>query len=423
MKKPQVTFWLKKNGKKGSDKPALIMLNFSYHPERLRMSTGLSIKETNWYTKNAFPKASFGDYAEYKNKLLELEQKVLDCYSKYIEKGIIPTPDTIKKEVQSKAALVHESEIVSLHTYFTEFIEEKRLEVKGLTLKKYETLKNVLLKGYEESDKCTLSFDSMDLLFEKRFKYYLTETKEQRNNTVSKYMDCLKTFLKWAHKKGYHSQQFYQDFTSKRTKTKVIHLELNEFQSLLNLNLDDNPILRRVRDWFCFQCFTGQRFSDVQNMKWQDVVINSEGNQEWHLYQIKGNKPEMVEIPLIDGAISILNNLKKDKSSQRVFPKITNQEFNRYLKDACRLAGITSHVNYVTYCGKRAKDLSGPKYKFISSHIARKTFVTISKFHGKMSNEAIRAITGHSNDKMLNVYTGEDKRYVANEMQRVWGGI
>jgi integrase len=423
MKKPNVIFWLKENCDKESDKPALIMLNFSYNGKRLKLSTGLTIKPTNWDDDKDLPKKSFGDYFEYKSKLLEFEEKVLAFYSDSIKNGIIPEPASIRKHLQNKDALVHESDIVSVHTILSEFVEEKTLEVKGLTVKKYATLQNVLLKEYEAAYKCTLTFDSMDLLFEKRFKHFLTSVKKHKNNTVSKYMDCLKVFLKWASKKGYHNNLYHLEFTSKREKTKVVYLEYSELTAILNLKLEDKPKLQKVRDWFCFQCLTGQRFSDIANMKWQDLVTLSDGRLEWHVYQIKGNKQEMVEVPILKRAETILNNLKKAKNNGKVFPKISNQKFNDYLKQVCELAGIISHVNYVTYSGKNQIDLSGPKNKFISSHTARKTFVTVSKYHGNMSNEAIRAITGHANDKMLNVYLGEDKRHVRSEMERAWGNI
>lgn len=421
MKTPKVIFWLKKS--KASEGSTLIMVNFSYNGQRLKMSTGLTIKASCWDDKKELPKVSFADYSLFKAKLSEIEEKILSAYKDSIYKGIIPEPDTIKRLVQNKENLVHESSIKNLHAVFSDFLIEKRLEVKELTVKKYVTLQKVLLREYEDTYKCSLCFDSMDTFFEKRFKYFLTSVKGQTNNTVSKYMDCLKVFLKWAYKKGLHNHQHYSDFSSKRFKTKVVWLTLNEFRKILHMNLEDNPKLERVRDWFCFQCLTGQRFSDIENLKWQNIVTNSDGRLEWHLYQIKGNKPEVVEITLVAPAVALLEKMKRKENSEKVFPPITNQKFNEYIKDVCKLAGINDFINYVTYSGKKAVDLSGPKYSFISSHTARKTFVTISHFYGNMSKESIRAVTGHANDKMLNFYIGEDNKHVAREMDRVWANI
>ncbi|MBC5775738.1 site-specific integrase [Pontibacter sp. KCTC 32443] len=421
MKTPKVIFWLKKS--KNDEGSALIMVNFSYNGNRLKMSTGLTLKASCWNDEMKLPKVSFADYSHFKGKLYEIEEKILSVYKEFIDKGIIPEPDSIKGHVQDKGSLIHETDIKSIHALFSDFTNEKRLEVKELTVKKYVTLQKVLLKEYEDTYKCSLCFDNMDSLFEKRFKYFLTSVKEQTNNTVSKYMDCLKVFLKWAYKKGLHKNQHFTEFTSKRFKTKVISLTPEEFKKILHLNLADNPKLQRVRDWFCFQCLTGQRFSDIANLKWQNIVTNSEGRPEWHLYQIKGNKPEVVEITLVAPAVNILQKMKTKEKSEHVFPTITNQKFNTYIKDVCKLAGICGFINYVTYSGKKAVDLSGPKYSFISSHTARKTFVTISHIHGNMSKESIRAITGHANDKMLNFYIGEDNKHVAKEMDRVWANV
>ncbi|MHC2990517.1 hypothetical protein OB13_02555, partial [Pontibacter sp. HJ8] len=171
------------------------------------------------------------------------------------------------------------------------------------------------------------------------------------------------------------------------------------------------------------QCLTGQRFSDVLNLEWRDIIRDSSGQLWWHLFQIKGNKPEMVEVPIVAPAEKILNNLSSQQSGAKVFQEISNQKLNVYIKELCELAGINSHINNVKYSGKKAVNLSGPKYKFISSHTARKTFVTISHHYGNMTKEAIRAVTGHANDKMLNVYLGKDTKYVMNEMHRAWSNI
>jgi integrase len=423
MKIPKVTYWLKDENKKDDKKPVLIMLNFSYNCKRLKMSTGLTIKPFQWDNAKSLPKHSFADYSEYKAKLAELEEKVRQFYSESIDKGIIPEPASIKRHLQHKDALIHESDIKGIHTIFTEFLEEKRLEVKQLTMKKYNTLQNILLKEYEAAYKCTLSFDIMDLLFEKKFKHFLTSVKEQSNNTVSKYMDCLKVFLKWAHKKGLHNNTSYTEFTSKRYKTLVIALTFAEVQSLVHLNLDSDVKLKRVRDQFCFQCLTGQRFSDISNLSWQDIARDEDGELTWVLFQIKGNKPEPVYITLVDAAKNILNNLTKGQGSTKVFPEISNQKFNKYIKEICELAGIKSHINNITYSGKKAVNLSGPKFNFISSHTARKSFVSICKHHGNMSNDSIRAITGHTNDKMLDAYTADDPQHVIKEMRRAWSNI
>ncbi|MHC2992811.1 hypothetical protein OB13_14935, partial [Pontibacter sp. HJ8] len=187
MKKPSVTFWLKKTAGKESDKPVLIMLNFSYHSLRCRLSTGLTIKPSNWHKKNSLPKTSFADYSSYKSTLRGLEEDMLEIYDGYAERGIIPEPATLKIEMQQrqaqhKGSLTHEADVKSIHHFFNEFVDEKCLEVKELTLKKYATLQNVLLQQFEELNKCTLSFDTMDLLFEKKFKYMLHNHRNTCNN-------------------------------------------------------------------------------------------------------------------------------------------------------------------------------------------------------------------------------------------------
>lgn len=419
MKEKQVHFYLKESTDPKSKDITPIFVNFSYHRVRLRMSTGISIAPNNWDFKTKFPKKSFADYLEYKETLNTFEKDILQSYKSFTDKGIIPSAKSLKESIQSRKTLKHESEILDFKERYTEFLTEKGLDVKELTLKKYKTLID-LIKEFESNAKYPIRFDTIDSNFEKRFKIYLTGTKKHQNDTVSKYLECLKVYMEWALHKGLHQTTFFKNFKTPKTKPAVIYLTYNELMLLSNLDLEGNERLSKVRDIFCFQCFTGQRFSDISNLRWKELIKFGNNEFEWHLFQQKGNKPTKVEIPILPEPLAILQRQNKTGTlNDYVFEKISNQKLNAYLKELCKLAGINERIVDRRYSGKKAVEKSGPKYKFISTHSARKTYVTVSHQRG-MDYKAIMDITGHQDARTMNRYLGSSKLDTFEQMKKAW---
>ena len=58
-------------------------------------------------------------------------------------------------------------------------------------------------------------------------------------------------------------------------------------------------------------------------------------------------------------------------------PAISNQKFNEYLKDIGEIAELNQPVRIIRFSGVKEVQIRQPKYEFMSSHMARRTFVTI----------------------------------------------
>ncbi|QHL87936.1 tyrosine-type recombinase/integrase [Nibribacter ruber] len=418
MKEKVVSYFLKDSTNDKSKAGTLILASFSYFGKRLKMTTGLSIAPNNWDKKTKLPKKSFMNYMEYKAELGNFERVVLESYKFHIDKGIIPEPQTLKAHILGKRNLRHESEILDFKERYQDFLEEKGLEVKELTLKKYKTL-IFLITEFEKKHNLSVRFDTVDTNFEKRFKNFLTGTRKQLTDTVSKYMECLKVYLDWALKKEYHNTTVFKGFKILKTKPKVVYLTYDELVKLLDLDLEGNERLAKVRDMFCFQCLTGQRFSDLMSLRWNELLNKESGELEWHLFQQKGNKPRKLEILITPDAVKILSRYSSTYKKDFVFDRISNQKFNLYLKELGQLAGIDEDVVDRRYCGKEAVSKSGPKYKRITSHTARRTYVTISHQRG-MDEKAIMDTTGHEDLRTLHRYLGSNKERTHAQMNSAW---
>ena len=91
-----------------------------------------------------------------------------------------------------------------------------------------------------------------------------------------------------------------------------------------------------------------------------------------------------------------------DPNKEITFLEHSNQVFNRVIKEICKEVGITELVKLSKRKGKENIDYSEPKYKFISSHTMRRTFITLMSNSTEITN--VQAVSGHKDIKILTDY-------------------
>lgn len=289
---------------------------------------------------------------------------------------------------------------------FDDFVQSKRTMVSKQTIYKYERLKT-LLQEFEQSTGYKLNFNSFNQLFYDKFLNYLITIKEMVNATAYKNFSFLKTFLMWAYERKLTTNDGFKSFKGKTYENDVVYLTEEELMSLYNYKAKEER-LGRVRDVFLFQCFTGQRYSDILTLKIDDVK-----NGTWHLRQQKTGS--IIQVPLNKYAVSILAKYPDHK-----LPVISNQKMNKYLKELCEQAKITDSVTITKFSGNKRIEESKKKYEVIGTHTARRTFVTLS-LRKKMQPEVIMKITGHKSYKMFQKYLKIADDHTRNEMFEAWG--
>ena len=84
-------------------------------------------------------------------------------------------------------------------------------------------------------------------------------------------------------------------------------------------------------------------------------------------------------------------------------PHIANQKFNYYIKEVFKFSGFTQEVEKVTTKGQENIRVRMPFYERISSHTARRTFITLMRNEG-YSDRLIASISGHKDLKTFNMY-------------------
>lgn len=309
------------------------------------------------------------------------------------------------------------------NNYVFEFINQyiadnSATRVKG-SLSVYKSLA-VHLRFYQEYTGKRVTFNSIDYSFFQSFQNFLLgrtiklnngESKGLLNNTtIAKILSTLKTFLAYARRRGIKTKDDYRDFRISRQTLEVIALTQYELDKLLSFDLSNNRRLGHIRDVFCFSCFTGLRYSDLKQLRWEHIKSDE------IVLTITKTKSRLI-IPLSKYSNSILD---KYRGSVRPLPVISSQNMNYALKDLGELVGINEPMEIVRYRGPNRIVKVSPKYKLLTIHTGRKTFATLSLERG-MSAEETMSITGHSDYKSFRRYvriTEERKKLVMN---KAWG--
>jgi integrase len=243
------------------------------------------------------------------------------------------------------------------------------------------------------------------LSFLEGFKAYLVKEAGHTHNTVVKYAKTLKAFISWATERGYNGNDDYKKLKIEGEKAPaIIYLTWDELMHLYTMKIE-NESLAQVRDVFCFGCFTGQRYSDIENLKPEHIV---EGI--WINAPIKSHSAQTLYIPLNMYALKILGKYKKLPTGKSL-PVISNQKMNAYLKELGEKAEFFNNVTIYRFKGGKRIESSVMKYKVMTTHIMRKTFVTNALSLG-MQTATIKEFTGHKSEKDFNRYLAvitEDK--------------
>jgi len=363
-----------------------IMLQFDHKNERFRYYTGEKIDPKFWSkSKSSFIKPSYNDDSTLDNYLKGLVSKIKKIARDAKTDNKPVTADYIKRKFLEETNQFTENTFLSLFDKYTKVSESTKTTG---TIKNYKVVLKSL-KDFSTNNNISLNFSSINNSFYDEFVEYLITKKELSNNTVGKHIKTLKSFLNWATDNEFNRNLEYQKFKVTRENIEIIYLTDQELNTLYNLEISDSE-LDRSRDLFCFGCFTGLRFSDIAALDNSNINDN-----EINLRTQKTR--EILTIPLIPRALAIL------KKYNNKLPVITNQKLNLDLKTLAEMAKINEPITIQRYRGATRTDIKTPKHKLITTHTARRTFITLSLEKG-IRPEVVMSITGHKDYKTFKAY-------------------
>lgn len=412
-----VSFYLNTN-KADRNGLAPIILQCSHNKQRFKYYTGEKIDPKYWSkSKSSFIKPSYNDDSTLDKYLKGLVSKIEKIVREAKTDDKILTIDFIKTKFLEESDQNIENTFFPLYDKFMSISESTKTNG---TIKNYKTTLKVI-KDFSTHKNLLIDFESMNNSFYNNFVDYLITEKKSSNNTIGKHIKTLKTFLNWTIENKFNNNFDFKKFKVQKEEVEIIYLTDNELKHLYSLNITDELLsearkefdipnskeaLERARDLFCFACFTGLRFSDIASLNANSIKENE--------IQVRTQKTkDLLTIPLIPQAAAIL---KKHNNS---LPVISNQKLNDALKSLGKVAKINNIVAIHRYRGAKRLDSKIPKYSLITTHTARRTFITLSLEKG-IRPEVVMSITGHKDYRTFKAYIKITDNVKRAELLKAW---
>ena len=398
-RKPQVNFRLKPEDKDGLSN---IVLDFAYQKRRLRYEFGQSIKPINWNekkqrVKNKLATTNDGKFAL--NDMLDnLESTCLRAYSEALKDGI-PDINILKRTLDKLIDKNHNNAEVSnkptLFSLAQRFINgEIKFRGKDKSQSSLDNYSAVTkhLKAYQIFSKLRVDFDTIDLDFFYSYVNYLKHKQKLAVNTIAKDISIIKVFMGEAVDLEYTDNMKFRHkkFAFNEEETDSVYLTEDELAQLYALKIT-NQKLEEVRDLFIFGSWVGLRFSDFSNIKTENII---QIDDDYFIKMITQKTKELVIIPCNPVVMEIF---EKYADRPNKLPKtISNQKFNDYIKDVCKLA----EFNEKGRVSSRPKEMLAD---LVSSHTARRSFATNYYLQGFPTINLMK-ITGHKTERSFLKY-------------------
>ncbi|TGN29175.1 site-specific integrase [Empedobacter tilapiae] len=373
--------------------------------QQLRISTKNKVLPKNWnplkmrvkdsnYNKNGL---------EINSHLEKMKSAATDVYLFLNnELGRTPLKQEFKLEfknhffnggkIDSKAKIKTVVEAFDLYIRTQKYLTES--SIKTINLAK----KNII--DYQLRNKEIATLDNFDINMRNELVDYLFEL-EYAGTTIYRRLKYVRTILRFAEDLEYTVHPYYKakSFLTKDEESYQIALTEEELNELINLDLNYDNSLELVRDQFLALVITGQRFSDL------DKITSNYVEDDGALKFIQEKTKISVQFPLMKNLKLIL-----DKYPSGWPIRYSNQKFNKKLQVIAKKCKLLerSLIN-----NEEIKRMDR-----ISSHTARRTFVTIYYSKG-VPLDIIMLATGHKQEKTVKGYIKMSKTQEAKLLEMV----
>jgi site-specific recombinase XerD len=359
-----------------------------------------NVDPKNWDSGKGVAKGNKDEVKSINNYLGEVRNTISNNYKLLQLKGKMLSAKAVKD-----LYLGAEEEVYTLSRLFIYHNETSTTDLKWSTLKHYYVTQRYLVKFLEEHYKSSdIYLHELNFKFVKDFEVYLRNHKPKdhqkpmNNNGVMKHIIRLKKMVNLA----MNLQWIDNDpFAAYKLKIQKVNREQLSEKELADMEKKEFAIERldMVRDLFVFCCYTGLSYVDVINLTPGHIVAGTDGEKWIRTCREKTMIP--VNVPLLPQALKILDKYKaniRSLSVGKVFPVMSNQKVNSYLKEISEVCNITKNVTF---------------------HLARHTFATTITLSNGVPIETVSKMLGHTKITTTQIYAKVVERKLKEDMQNL----
>lgn len=351
--------------------------------KKIETATPVTIPLRDWSLRNQRVKSQ--------NNYHERYNMILDAIDKKSIKLLVNNflneeyPLSLAQFKDRLLALNHYSIEQSFTDYILGYLEENKTKFKIETWFGYKSQISKMLKFKKE-----ILFSDINEKFINDYRQYMVNTLSNNENTASKSLRVLRTFVNISMRFGYLKTNPFQYTSIKKVDGKRDFLSIEELNKITDYYSKDDfaqSIEKDILGYFLFACYTGLRYSDLKTFSMDSIIDNS-----IHLRMHKTGY--LVNIPLSKKAKKFIPVTPFNNTC--VFKIYCNKVTNRVLKKI----GIELELN-----------------KKLTCHVARHTFATVSISLG-IPIEVVSKLLGHTSIRTTQVYAKIVDTVKIKEMQK-----
>lgn len=385
---------------RAKDNQASIYARITVNGKRATLSLKHKVYVSDWDAHRGRVRGTNQNARKLNNYLEQVNSDLFSCYQELKAERKLITSNAIKARYLGEDEENHS--IMDIISYHHEDMEGK---LKWGTQKNYYTtekyVSKFLLKRFKTTDMYLRELDyNFILKFEKYLRGYVPTDHQRKmgNNTVMKHIERFRKLINLALKLGWIEKDPFINFKAHIIKTERGFLSSDELNAIEEKQFTLER-LQLVKNLFVFSCYTSLSYVDVINLTEDNINIGIDGELWIHYRREKTAK--VIRIPLLPQALQIIEAYKnnhKSKAQGKLFPKISNQKLNSYLKEIADVCGIKKNLTF---------------------HIARHTFATTVTLSNGIPLETVSKLLGHSKISTTQIYAKVIEQKVSDDMKRL----
>lgn len=379
------------------DQPGFIYCRVTVDKKDKEFATGLRCERSDWDVKAQEIKGRSREIKLANAKLTNIRTRLNSLGIEKDNAGINYTAESLIREFQGDGS----TKTTLLQAWSLFLVKRKPLVGVSISKHKFDAdgvRRNHLEAFLKKQRLLGLLADDFTPNLADDFNIYLRTGVGLSQNYTSKVMQTVKQVLKWCVRHKYATKQPLEGYAlSFAPPPPAKFLTSDELRRLRDFSFSSQP-LRAAADCFLFQCYTGLAYIDLARFRRSQHTRFIDGAPWLYMGRQKTQHStgQVATVPLLPIAQELLDHYGEQ------LPVMTNQIYNRYLKEIAAVLGFN--------------DLG------LTSHVGRKT-AGAQFLKAGMKLEAVSKILGHSSVVMTQKhYVNLTDDLVAREFERVFGG-
>lgn len=333
------------------------------------------------------------------NLYLDQEQaRLFECYQELRAEQQLVTAQAVKARFLGLDTIHHSLlELIEYHN--TTMVNKLHYD----TMRHYKTSQHYLRLFMEQKMKTSdVYLKDLNYAFVINFENFLRAhvpadyRNKIGNNTVMKHIQRLRKMVTMAFKMEWIVRDPFVKFQSSFEKSEREFLSEEELQSIEAFTSSFER-LSLVKDLFIFSCYTGIAYVDVMTLTKDNILRGIDGNL-WIITK-RQKTGTSVKIPILEQTQYLIDKYHDSVRANitgTLFPVMSNQKVNSYLKEIAEVCGIKKNLTF---------------------HVARHTFATTVTLINGVPIETVSKLLGHTKLATTQIYAKVIERKVSDDMQ------